>query len=141
MPGWGKPTIKIPPHRIVRFQGKPGEEFKARVRFISHLNSPWESSEVTNSIPQFVAATLRSETPGKVYVLEINNMSREAGRDAGKIEMKTNAVRQPRLIVRVFGDLHLPWAGSPEGVSAVMREEERLENRAARSHVRGHGAA
>lgn len=113
MKGWGKPTIEIQPHHIVRLQGKPGEELKAQVRFISHLNIPWEISEVTNSIPQFVEATLRPEMPGKIYVLEIKNKSREAGHYAGKVEMKTNAVRRPRLIVRVFGDIHLPSAGSP----------------------------
>lgn len=104
MSGWGEPAIEIQPHHIVRFQGEAGEELKAQVRFISHLNIPWEISQVTNSIPQFIEVNLVQEERGRVYVLEIKNKSREAGHYAGKIEMKTNAVRRPILIVRVFGD-------------------------------------
>lgn len=113
MQGWGKPTIEIQPHHIIRFQGKPGEELQAQVRFISHLNIPWEISNVTTDIPQFIEVALKPEVPGKSYVLEVKNKSREAGRYAGKIEMKTNAARRPRLIVRVFGDFYLPSSGSP----------------------------
>jgi len=113
MKGWGKPTIEIQPQHIVRFQGKPGEELKAQVRFISHLNIPWEISNVTTDIPQFIEVALRPGVPGKIYVLEVKHKGRESGQYAGKIEMKNNAARRPRLIVRVFGDIHLPSAGSP----------------------------
>jgi len=113
MSGWGEPTIEIQPHHIIRFQGEAGEELKAQVRFISHLNIPWEISQVTTNIPQYIEVKLLPEQPGKSYILEVKNKSREVGRYAGKIEMKTNAVRRPSLIVRVFGDLRPPSAWRP----------------------------
>jgi hypothetical protein len=96
MQGWGKPTIEIQPHHIIRFRGEPGEAHTAQVRLISHLNIPWEITAVTNSIPQFIEVTLKPEEPGKIYVLEVKNKSRQAGRYAGRIELKTNAIRRPR---------------------------------------------
>jgi hypothetical protein len=113
MSGVGEPTIEIQPHHIVRFEGEAGDELKAQVRFISHLNIPWEISEVTTNIPQYIEVKLRPEQPGKSFVLEVKNKSREVGRYAGKIEMKTNAARRPTLIVRVFGDLRPPSAWRP----------------------------
>jgi hypothetical protein len=113
MSGWGEPTIEIQPHHIVRFEGEAGDQLKAQVRFISHLNIPWEISEVTTSIPQYIEVQLRPEQPGKSYILAVKNKSREVGRYAGKIEMKTNAARRPTLIVRVFGDLRPPSAWRP----------------------------
>jgi Protein of unknown function (DUF1573) len=103
--GRGEPIIEIQPHHIIRFQGDAGEELKAQVRFLSHLNIPWEISEVTTDIPQYIEVKLRPEERGKSYILEVKNKSHEAGHYAGKIEMKTNAVKRPRLIVRVFGDI------------------------------------
>ncbi|MFZ2087315.1 MAG: DUF1573 domain-containing protein [Desulfobaccales bacterium] len=113
MSGWGQPAIEIQPHHIVRFQGEAGEEMKAQVRFISHLNIPGEISNVTTSIPQFIEVNLRPEERGKSYVLEVKNKSQEVGHYAGKIEMKANAVKRPVLIVRVFADIRSPGAVRP----------------------------
>ena len=111
--GYGEPAIEIQPHHIIRFQGDAGEEMKAQVRFISHLNIPWEITEVTTDIPQYIEVKLRPEERGKSYILEVKNKSQEVGRYAGKIEMKTNAARRPRLIVRVFGDIRPPSVVRP----------------------------
>jgi hypothetical protein len=111
--GLGEPTIEIQPSHIVRFQGEAGEDLKAQVRFISHLNIPWEISEVTTDIPQHIEVKLRPEERGKSYVLEVKNKSQEVGRYAGKIDLKTNAVKRPRLIVRVFGDIRPPAVVRP----------------------------
>jgi len=113
MKGWGKPTIEIQPHHIIRFQGDPGGDHRARIRFISHLNIPWEISGATTNIPQFIEFTLTPEVPGKIYVLEVKNKSREASRYQGKIELSTNAMRRPKLVVRVFGDLFPASSSSP----------------------------
>ena len=86
---------------------------KAQVRFISHLNIPWEITEVTTDIPQYIEVKLRPEERGKSYILEVKNKSQEVGRYVGKIEMKTNAARRPRLIVRVFGDIRPPSVVRP----------------------------
>jgi hypothetical protein len=111
--GLGEPTVEIQPSHIVRFQGDAGEDLKAQVRFISHLNIPWEISEVTTDIPQYIEVKLRPEERGKSYVLEVKNKSQDVGRYAGKIDLKTNAVKRPRLIVRVFGDIRPPSAVRP----------------------------
>jgi LEA14-like dessication related protein len=113
MQGWGLPMIDIEPHHIVRFQGKIGGEFKARVRFVSHLSSPLEIKQVTTNIPQYIEVSLTPEVAGKIYVLEVKNQRQEPGHYAGKIELTTNDRKKPRLMVRVFADLAPAPAAKP----------------------------
>ncbi|MGQ9688962.1 MAG: DUF1573 domain-containing protein [Desulfobaccales bacterium] len=111
MQGWGLPMIDIEPHHIVRFQGKAGKDYQARVRFVSHLAQPWEITAVKTDIPQFIEVTLKPETPGKTYLLEVKNKKADPGRYAGRIELATTDSKKPRLFVRVFGDFE-PAPGS-----------------------------
>jgi len=111
MTGLALPFIEILPSHIVRLRGAPGEEVKGQVTFISHLPTPWEIMEYRTSIPDKIEVTLKPEVPGKEYVLEVRNKSREAGAYAGLVELFTNSKERPRLIVRVFGELYLPSAG------------------------------
>jgi hypothetical protein len=111
MTGVALPFIEILPSHIVRLRGAPGEEVKGRVTFISHLPIPWKITEFRTSIPDKIEVTLKPEVPGKEYVLEVRNKSREAGPYAGLVELFTSSKERPRLIVRVFGELYLPSAG------------------------------
>ena len=106
--GYGKPFIEIQPSHIIRFRGKPGEELRDQVRFISHLPVYWEIKEFKTNIPQFIDVTIRAEQPGKIYVVEVRNKRQEAGNYAGMIELFTTSEKRPRLIMRVFGELSLP---------------------------------
>ena len=56
--------------------------------------------------------SLKAEEPGKVYVLEVRNIRREAGHYAGKIELLTSSKERPRLIVRVFTNLYPSTSGT-----------------------------
>ena len=111
--GYGKPFIEIQPSHIIRLRGKPGEELTSQVRFTSHLPAPWEIKDFKTNIPQFIDVTIKAAEPGKVYVLEVRNKRQETGNYAGVIELNTTSVKRPRLIIRVFGELSLPSAGSP----------------------------
>jgi hypothetical protein len=111
--GYGKPFIEIQPSHIIRFRGKPGEELRDQVRFISHLPGHWEIKEFKTNIPQFIDVTVKAEEPGRIYVVEVRNKRQEAGNYAGIIELSTTSEKRPRLIMRVFGELSLPSAGSP----------------------------
>jgi hypothetical protein len=113
MKGYGKPFIEIQPSHIVRLRGKPGEELTGQVRFTSHLPDPWEIKEVKTTIPQFIEVTVKAEEPGRVYVVEVRNKRQEPGNYSGVIELLTTSKQRPRLIMRVFGELSLPSAGSP----------------------------
>ena len=113
MQGYGKPFIEIQPSHIIRFRGKPGEELRGQVRFISHLPAPWEIKEFKTNIPQFIDVNIRAEQPGKIYVVEVRNKRQEAGNYAGVIDLITTSAKRPRLIMRVFGELSMPSAGSP----------------------------
>jgi len=113
MQGWGLPMIDIEPHHIVRFEGKVGGEFKARVRFVSHLSSPLEIKQISTNIAQYIEVTLTLEVAGKIYVLEVKNKRQEPGRYVGKIELQTNDSQKPRLMVRVFADLAPAPAAKP----------------------------
>jgi hypothetical protein len=113
MKGYGKPFIEIQPSHIVRLRGQPGEELTSQVRFTSHLPVPWEIKEFKTDIPQFIDVTVKAAEPGKIYVVEVRNKRQETGNYAGVIELFTTAAKRPRLIIRVFGELSLPSAGSP----------------------------
>ena len=113
MKGYGKPFIEIQPSHIIRLRGKPGEELRDQVRFISHLPVPWEIKEFKTNIPQFIDVTVKAIEPGKIYVVEVRNKRQESGNYAGVIELSTTSEKRPRLIMRVFGELSLPSAGSP----------------------------
>ncbi len=103
--GEAQPIIEIQPSHIVRLRGRADDRLEGQVRFISHLPFSWEISSFQTNIPDKIDVSLRAETPGKVYVLEVRNKSRDPGRYAGKIDLVTNSQKRPRLLVRVFGEI------------------------------------
>ena len=111
--GYGKPFIEIQPSHIIRLRGKPGEELTGQVRFTSHLPDPWEIKEFKTNIPQFIDVTVKAVEPGRVYVVEVRNKRQETGNYAGVIDLYTTSAKRPHLIMRVFGEISLPSAGSP----------------------------
>jgi hypothetical protein len=113
MKGEAKPFIEIQPSHIIRFRGKPGEELRDQVRFISHLPGHWEIKAFKTNIPQYIDVNIRAEQPGKIYVVEVRNKRQEAGTYAGVIELSTTSEKRPRMIMRVFAELSLASAGSP----------------------------
>jgi hypothetical protein len=114
MKGYVQPMIEIQPSHIVRLRGAVTDDLRGQVRFISHQSSPWEIKQVLNSIPGMVEANLKTEEPGKIYVLEIRNIRQEAGNYGGAIELITSSKERPRLIVRVFANLY-PSPSEPGG--------------------------
>jgi len=110
--GVGKPFIQIQPSHIVRLRGKPGEELSGKVRFISNLPGRWEIKEARTDIPDSIDVTVRAEEPGRIYIVEVRNKQKEEGNYAGKIELFTTSEKRPRMIMRVFGEISFPSAGS-----------------------------
>jgi len=108
MKGVAKPFIEIQPSHIIRFRGKPGEELRDQVRFISHLPGNFEIIEFKTNIPQFIDVTVKAAEPGRTYVVEVRNKRQEPGNYAGLIELFTTSEKRPRLIMRVFGELSIP---------------------------------
>jgi hypothetical protein len=111
--GYVQPIIEIQPTHIVRLRGRADEDLRGEVRFISHLAAPWEITGFDNSLPQRIAVSVKAEKPGKVYVLEVRNISRESGNYGGKIELHTTSRERPRLIVRVFANIYPSASGTP----------------------------
>ncbi len=111
MQGYGKPFIEILPNHIVRLEGKPGEEIRKQVRFVSHLQEPWEIREVRTNIPQEINIKVIPEVPGRIYVVEVSNKMREAGNFSGNIELFTTSTKRPRMIMRVFGEFFFTTPG------------------------------
>ena len=111
MTGLAQPFIEIQPSHIVRLRGAPGDDLRGQVRFISHLPTPFKITQFSTNIPDKIEVTLTPEVPGKVYVLEVRNKGQQSGAYAGLIQLTTNSVKRPRLIVRVFGEIYLPSAG------------------------------
>jgi hypothetical protein len=104
--GDAEKSIDIKPSHIVRLRGAPEQKIAAQVRFISHMPFPWQITKFRNSIPDKIDVTLRTEKPGKVYVMDIINKYHERGHYVGKIEVFTNAMHKPKIIMRVFADLY-----------------------------------
>lgn len=111
--GVSRTLIDIRPSHIIRLRGNAGQEIRQQVHLISNLPEPWEIKEVKNTIPQFIEVQLRVEAPGKTYVVEVRQTRREPGKYYGRIELLTTAVKRPRLILRVFGEVLPPEASTP----------------------------
>jgi len=111
--GAAQRIIEIKPGHVVRFRGNPAENLTARVQFISNLPFPWEITRFENSIPDKVDVTLKTEKPGKIYIVEVKNKYREQGHYVGKIELFTNAIKKPKIVMRVIADLYPESAVSP----------------------------
>ncbi len=99
-------SLEILPSHIIRLRGAPEDNLTAQVRFISHLPFPWEITKFDNSLPEKIEVSLKTEKPGKEYVLEVKNKSTAQERYAGKIEVFTNAADRPRIVLRVIADLY-----------------------------------
>lgn len=110
--GVGKPFIEIQPSHIVRLRGKPDEELSGKVRFISNQPGRWEIKEARTDIPDSIDVTVRAEEPGRIYIVEVRNKQKKEGNYAGKIELFTTSEKRPRMIMRVFGEISFPSAGS-----------------------------
>jgi len=111
--GVAQRIIEIKPSHVVRLRGDPSEDLAAKVRFISNLPFPWEITKFENKIPDKVEVTLKMEKPGKIYVMEVKNKYREQGRYKGKIYVYTNAIKKPKIVMRVIADLYSESAVSP----------------------------
>lgn len=106
MKGYVQPIIEIQPSHIIRLRGMVNDDLRGQVRFISHQSQPWEITKYINGLPGNIEVNLKTEKPGKVYVLEVRNIRREAGNYGGKIELFTSSKQRPRLLVRVFANLY-----------------------------------
>jgi hypothetical protein len=95
----------IEPSHIVRFRGPP-RDLTAQVRLTSNLPFPWEITKMQNSIPDKIDVHLKTERPGKVYVLEVKNKSHDQGHYVGMIELFTNVVHKPKIVMRIIADLY-----------------------------------
>ncbi len=98
-------SIDIEPSHIVRFRGSPSDTLTAQVRLVSNLTFPLEITRMENALPDKVEATLKTERPGKVYVIEVKNKCRDGGHYVDTIELFTNVVHKPKIVMRVIADL------------------------------------
>jgi hypothetical protein len=104
--GNAQKSIDIQPSHIVRFRGAPKNDLTAQVKLISYLPFPWEITKVENFQPDKFEATLKTEKPGKVYILEVKNKYLEDGHYAGMIQLFTNVVHKPKIVIRVIADFY-----------------------------------
>ncbi len=109
--GNAQKIIEIEPSHIVRFRGSPRDNLTALVRLTSNLPSPWEITRFQNSIPDKIDVALKTERPGKVYVIEVKNKSQDQGHYVGIIELFTNVVQKPKIVMRVIADIYLDSSG------------------------------
>jgi hypothetical protein len=104
--GNAQKSIEIEPSHVIRFRGAPKNDLTAQVKLTSSLPFPWEITRVENFQPDKFTATLKTEKPGKVYVLEVRNKSLDEGHYAGMIQLFTNVVHKPKIVIRVIADFY-----------------------------------
>jgi hypothetical protein len=104
--GNAQKSISIEPSHVIRFRGAPKDDVTAQIKVTSYLPFPLEITKVENFQPDKFTATLKTEKPGKVYVLEVRNKSLDEGHYAGMIQLFTNVVHKPKLVVRVIADFY-----------------------------------
>ena len=102
--GVAEPMVAVNPSHIVRLKGTPGQDTLAQVRITSRLPTPWQVKYFQTSIPDKIDISLKTEEPGKVYVMEIKNKFKEKGAYSGIVEIFNNFEKHPRLLLRVFGN-------------------------------------
>jgi len=104
--GVAQKSLDIQPGHIIRLKGGMGEELTARVRLVSNLPFPFEITKFYNSIPEKIDVSLKTEQPGKTYVVEVKNKSPSQERYTGRIELNTNVMNKPKIVLRVIADLY-----------------------------------
>lgn len=103
--GQAQKSIEIEPSHIIRLRGNPADNLMAQVRLSSNMPFPWEITKVQNSSPDKIEANLKTEKPGKVYVLEVKSKYRDSGHYVSTIELYTNLIHRPKIVMRVIADL------------------------------------
>jgi hypothetical protein len=104
--GDAQKSISIEPSHIIRFRGTPKDDLTGQIKLTSSLPFPMEITKVENFQPDKFEATLKTEKPGKVYVLEVRNKYLEDGHYAGMIQLFTNVVHKPKIVIRVIADFY-----------------------------------
>jgi hypothetical protein len=104
--GNAQKSIAIEPSHIIRFRGTPKDDLTGQIKLTSSLPFPMEITKVENFQPDKFEATLKTEKPGKVYVLEVRNKYLEDGHYAGMIQLFTNVVHKPKIVIRVIADFY-----------------------------------
>jgi hypothetical protein len=104
--GNAQKSIEIEPSHIVRFRGAPGTNLTAEVRLTSNLPFPWEITRVENFSPDKFDVHLKTDRPGKVYTLEVRNKTLDEGHYVGMVQLFTNVVHKPKIVIRVIADLY-----------------------------------
>jgi hypothetical protein len=103
--GISQPLIEVQPGYIIRFRGEPGEELVRQVRLNFNLPGTWQISRYSTDIPQFIDIHLQTAESGRSYVIEVRQKRQEPGNYRGVIELFTSIPKQPRLVLRVFGEV------------------------------------
>ena len=98
--------VTIRPQRV-RLQGVAGEEIKRKVTIIPQKKYPFKIVKVSAQNGKEIRFELSEEKGerGLIYALLIKNLRAQAGRYFDTITLETDSKIQPKLNIRVYGDL------------------------------------
>jgi len=139
-----KQYISVEPERVnfVRYEG---DKVKEKVTITSFEEQPLKITDITCDNEDKIKYKLKTKEKGKEYILEIKNRSKQAGPIRGKIELKTNSVKKPLLVIYVSGKLVEEVIATPSTLSFgniyTTRKgfEKRLKKTIRVNKVRGDG--
>ena len=96
-----KQYIAVTPTNHVIVAGYKGDKIKKEVTITSLGGPPLKITGITSDIDDKIKYKLKTIKKGEKYSLEIKNRSSQGGGVRGKIELKTNNEKKPRVVVRV----------------------------------------
>ncbi|MBC8418324.1 MAG: hypothetical protein H8E10_06990 [Desulfobacterales bacterium] len=100
-----KPHISLDPGGYVSLVGPMGEVPKGYVKIINNHKGPVKITGIENDLPDRVRWRLEEISPGFVYRLEVEDISKKGGDYTAHLTIRTDHTKKPALPLIVRGEI------------------------------------
>jgi len=100
-----KPHISLEPGAYISLVGVKGETPPGHVEIINNHESPVKITGVDNDLPDRVRWRLEEITPGSLYRLEVEDISKKGGDYTAHLTIRTDNPEKPELTLIVRGEI------------------------------------
>jgi len=100
-----KPHISLEPGGYISIVGVKGEAPLGHVEIINHHESPVKITGVDNDLPDRVSWRIKEIKPGFVYMLEVEDISKNGGDYTAHLTIRTDNPEKPELTLIVRGEI------------------------------------
>lgn len=101
--------VTLIPRRLV-LRGEAGKPISGTVKIIPEENHPFTLEETTGEVAGKLRYTVRKgdTQQAEAYLLEVENLRKEAGSYQEKIRLKTDHELRPEIEIKVYVNLYKP---------------------------------